>query len=76
MHDDGDDDDGNNNDADDGYIPCPYCGETMLEDAEHCPSCNRWITSEDLPRKPLSLWMAAIIVLCLLGLLFGALRGF
>ena len=25
---------------DDGYIDCPFCGKTMLEDAEYCPSSN------------------------------------
>ena len=81
MHDDDDDDDDWDEDGDsdtgddDGYVPCPYCGETMLEDAEHCPSCNRWITSEDMPRKSLPTWMVVVIVLCLAGLILGALRG-
>ena len=70
------DDDWDEDDEDEGYIPCPYCGEAMLEDAEHCPSCNRWISAEDQPRKPLSLWMMAVVLLCLMGLILGAVVGF
>ena len=60
MHDD-DYDDWEEDDEDDGYVPCPHCGETMLEAAEYCPYCERWITSEDIPRKPWPLWMTALI---------------
>ncbi len=50
---------------DEGYIPCPHCGETMLEAADHCPACNRWITAEDMQRKQNSWWVIAIIVILL-----------
>jgi hypothetical protein len=74
MH---DDDDWDEEDTgDDGYVPCPYCGETMLEDAEYCPYCERWISSEDIPRKPWPIWMVVMIVLCLAGLILSAFRGF
>ncbi|MCX7395036.1 MAG: hypothetical protein NTW75_13035 [Planctomycetales bacterium] len=50
---------------DDGYIDCPFCGKTMLEDAEYCPSCDRWLTSEGLPKQDPPLWIIIGIVLCL-----------
>ena len=53
-------------DSDDGYVPCPHCGETMLEAADHCPACNRWITREDLPQKTYSWWVIAVILMLLL----------
>jgi hypothetical protein len=76
MHDDDGWNEDETDDDDDGYVPCPYCGETMLEDAEYCPSCDRWISSEDIPRKPWLIWMVALIVLCLVGLVVGAMRPF
>ncbi len=68
------DDDPDENDQDDGYIDCPYCGETMLEDAGHCPSCDRWITDEDLPKPAPSLWIIVGIALCLAVALTWILR--
>lgn len=66
--DDSDDDWQDDDDSDDGYVPCPYCGETMLEDAEYCPACDRWMTNEELParRHP---WWIIIVALVLIGLI-------
>jgi RNA polymerase subunit RPABC4/transcription elongation factor Spt4 len=60
------DDDSDNDDDDDGYIACPHCGGTMLEAADYCPNCERWITREDLPdrRQP---WWIIIVVLILVA---------
>jgi hypothetical protein len=73
-----DDEDDQADDPDDvGTIPCPYCGEAMLEMADYCPSCDRWITEEEKPgRKRLPSWGAIIIVLLLVAFLFAALRPF
>lgn len=74
MHDDDCDDEPSD---DDGYVPCPHCGETMLEDAEYCPYCDRWITSEDQPpRKPWPMWVNILLVLMLAALILTALFGF
>ena len=71
------DDDWEDEDSDDdGYVPCPHCGETMLEDAEYCPYCERWISREDIPRKPWPTWMVVLIVMVLISLILSALRGF
>ncbi|WP_010588325.1 hypothetical protein [Schlesneria paludicola] len=61
------DDEWQDEDDDDGYIPCPYCGQTMLEAADYCPSCDRWISSEQVStnRRP---WWVIAVALLLLGL--------
>jgi uncharacterized OB-fold protein len=68
-----DDDWGDDTDeeSDDGYIPCPHCGETMLEAAEHCPACNRWITNEDMPKKRSSWWVIAVILILLVTMVLS-----
>ncbi|WP_373650465.1 hypothetical protein [Schlesneria sp. DSM 10557] len=50
---------------DDGYVPCPHCGELMLEAADYCPSCDRWISSEDAAKKPRPWWMVVILIILL-----------
>jgi len=53
-------------DADDEpTVPCPYCGQEMLEDSPRCPSCERYISAEDsaAPRKPL--WVISTALVCL-----------
>lgn len=68
------DDDLDEDDDDDVYIDCPYCGKTMLEDAEYCPSCDRWITDEDWPKPAQPLWIVIGIALCLAVALTWILR--
>ena len=53
---------------DDGYIPCPHCGETMLEDADYCPACERWITDGVTNKTRSPLWVV-IVAAVLLGLI-------
>ncbi len=75
--DDDDDESDNDNDGDDdGYIPCPHCGETMLEDADYCPSCERWITDGETnkPRSPA--WVLIVAAVLLGFMLMSVLRGF
>ena len=62
--------------GDDGYIPCPHCGETMLEDAEYCPSCDRWMSEEETSKPKSPAWVM-IVAAVLLGLMLTyVLRGF
>ena len=70
---DDDDDDEPNNDDDEGYVPCPHCGQTMLEAADYCPSCRRWITTEDLPAKPRPGWIVIIVLILLVTIVFSVL---
>ncbi len=65
-----DDDD----DDDDGYIPCPHCGETMLEAADYCPACDCWITSEELPAKRHSWWIVLVVLALVAAFAMSALR--
>ena len=65
---------GGDDDSDDGYIPCPHCGETMLEAADHCPYCDRWITNEGLPAKRHPWWIVAIVLILVFVLVMSAVR--
>lgn len=76
MRHDEEEDDELEDDDDDGYIPCPYCGKPMYEEAGYCSGCERWISQEDAPRKPLPPWMVVVILMCLAGLILGALQLF
>ncbi len=77
SHDNEDDDWPGNDDDDDnedeGYVPCPHCGETMLEAADYCPSCRRWITTEDPPVKPRPGWMVIMVLILLVTIVFSVL---
>ena len=70
-----DDDDDWPDDDDDGYVTCPHCGEMMLEAADYCPSCDRWITSEGLPPKRHPWWIA-IVILVLLAMIILSILPF
>ena len=65
MHDDDWEDDLDEDDEDNGYIDCPHCGQSMLEAADYCPSCDRWMSDEDTPKKSQPLWLIIGIVICL-----------
>lgn len=47
-------------------IPCPACGAAIYEDAEQCPYCGTYVTSQTSPWAGRSWWW---IVLAVLGLL-------
>ncbi len=53
---------------DDGYVPCPHCGGLMLEAADYCPECRRWITSEDVSqrqRRQQPMWIVVVVLILL-----------
>lgn len=56
----------NSDDWEDSYVKCPHCGEMMLEDAEYCPYCDRWMTQEETRPGKLSPW-AVVVVLILIA---------
>ena len=72
MYRDDDDSDWDEDTEDDGYVPCPYCGEQMYEEAGYCSSCERWITREDIPGKTMAPWMVVVILVLLGTLIFSA----
>ena len=61
-------------DDDDGYIPCPHCGEAMLEAADYCSACDRWMTSEELPVKRHSWWIVLVVLALVAAFAMSALR--
>jgi uncharacterized OB-fold protein len=65
------DDEWSDDEDDDVYVPCPRCGETMLEAADYCPSCREWISHEDVPSKPRSWWVVGIILILVATLLLS-----
>ena len=73
--DDPDDDelDEGDDDREDVYISCPHCRGTMLEAADYCPQCQRWITREDLPPKRQPLWIVIVALILLATFLFAVL---
>jgi uncharacterized protein (DUF983 family) len=61
---------------DDGYVPCPHCGEQMLEDAEYCPSCDRWMSEEEASKPKSPAWVMVVAAVLLGLMLMSVLRGF
>jgi predicted nucleic acid-binding Zn ribbon protein len=51
------------NDDGPATIPCPHCGEDILEDSERCPRCEMYLSNEDTPpRSRNGLWMILAIL--------------
>lgn len=49
---------------DDETVPCPHCGVDVYEDAERCPSCERYLSREETPwSRPA--WIVVGVVICL-----------
>jgi hypothetical protein len=41
----------------DDLVDCPYCGESIYEEAERCPHCEKYISQEDKPTTGQPLWI-------------------
>jgi len=69
YHDDADDewdDDLVADDEDDEpTVPCPFCRREILEDTPRCPHCERYLTADDVARRPKPLWVMVTAVVCL-----------
>jgi hypothetical protein len=50
---------------DDPTIPCPHCRREILEDAERCPYCERYLSRDDAPRPRKPWWIVAGVIVCL-----------
>jgi predicted nucleic acid-binding Zn ribbon protein len=49
-------------------IPCPYCRESIAEDAERCHHCGSFILDEDQPRTfPTWIIISGTIILILMA---------
>ena len=54
-------------DQDDETVPCPHCQESVYEDAEQCPSCGKYLSREDIPRRrPAWIVVGVVIVLAIM----------
>ena len=76
MSDDDDDDFDDPEPDDDGLVPCPYCGEEMLEDSPRCPSCGQYLSDEDAPSEKEPPWILITAGILLLIVLSWAVRWF
>lgn len=74
-HRDFEDESDEDDDDEDVYVSCPHCGGTMLEAADYCPSCQQWITSENVTRKGPAWWVVAIVII-LIGMMVISAAGF
>lgn len=68
-------DDDDEDEFDDDYLPdgvyhddepvmvsCPYCRESVYEEAQYCPRCENYISAEGPPdRKPTWIWVCLIL---------------
>ena len=56
-------------DEEEPTIPCPYCGEEMLEDAPQCGHCGNYISAEDHPGPKKPTWIILTAIVCLVMML-------
>lgn len=63
-------------DASDDVEACPHCGAEVYIDAEKCPACDQWITTEreedfrpDTGGAPWYVWIIVVAVVALFILL-------
>jgi hypothetical protein len=55
--------------ADDDTVPCPYCRQSIYEDALRCPHCENYISAEDAPPgRPNWFVVAAVVCLVLVAM--------
>lgn len=61
-------------DDDDNTVPCPHCRRQILEEAERCPYCERYLSDEDTVTftKP---WWVIITSLVLLYVMYRSIVG-
>jgi RNA polymerase subunit RPABC4/transcription elongation factor Spt4 len=53
-------------------VRCPHCRKFIDEEAEQCPRCGMYLTTDDKPGKSaFSIWVKIAIVLALVAILYG-----
>jgi predicted nucleic acid-binding Zn ribbon protein len=67
----GDDDSSDENPT----TPCPFCGESIYDDAERCPACGKYLSLEDAPAGQRPLWIVMGVVACLAIVILWAIFG-
>ncbi|HEX4414836.1 MAG TPA: hypothetical protein VH107_14475 [Lacipirellulaceae bacterium] len=78
MHDDDfeDDEDWYDEESDDEpTVPCPECGEPVLEISDRCPACGYWLTDSDRQRltrhAAIPIWVKLTATVLLVAMLYG-----
>jgi hypothetical protein len=51
--------------GDEPTVPCPSCGQDILEDSPRCPHCERYISTEDHPGPAKTTWVVVTALICL-----------
>ena len=84
MHDEDEDDrdDPDESDQDVGedadgseLVPCPYCQEKIVEEAEICPHCGSFISREEIPTSKPRWFTIAVVVTLILVLFVWVIKG-
>lgn len=68
-------DDFDSDDDSDVTIACRYCGADMYDDAEQCPHCGQYLSTEDAPHQGKPWWIVVVVVLCLVSMLWWIVAG-
>tara|TARA_B100000959_G_C14822999_1_gene558608 strand:+ start:284 stop:526 length:243 start_codon:yes stop_codon:yes gene_type:complete len=60
---------------------CPHCGKEVWDDVNQCPSCGSWMQDGASHRDPVvnvfrNKMIVLIVVMMLIGFLYGVLRLF
>jgi hypothetical protein len=56
---------GDSSETDDATMPCPYCGETIYDDAPQCPHCGQYILADDIRSQRQPWWIIIGVLLCI-----------
>jgi predicted amidophosphoribosyltransferase len=60
---------------DEPTVPCPECGDPVLEIADRCPACGYWLTETDRQRSSrhaaMPTWVKLTAAVLLLAMLYG-----
>jgi hypothetical protein len=52
-------------------VPCPHCRAEIDEEAEQCPKCGMYISSEDAPpRRKSAVWIVVMVLALLAALMW------
>ena len=52
-------------------VACPHCAADILEDAERCPECGKYISREDAPAGSHSTAWIVLVLLALAAILMS-----
>jgi hypothetical protein len=56
-------------------VPCPFCKQSVYDNAEWCPHCRNYLFYEGPPLAEKPWWLIGGVCACLLVVLYWILRG-